>query len=258
MTTDSVASVPLDPDHVRACEGAELAALESWMRAVPPRVAHEFGIGWERLGEALLVHANTDVLMFNRVLGLGALESRTERVLAAALERFSSLGVRRFMVQIAPGPWAEGLAATAREHGFYDHNYGIRLSRDASPPPAAPTDLTHAPMRPQDAMAFGAIRSEFRGRGAQSALIARRIEAALSAGCGQMVVETAADTAEKPNPSTHILRRFGFLDLYHRHNWVKLLAQEGTSEPGPGRADSRPELGADEEFGGGARIRTGV
>jgi GNAT superfamily N-acetyltransferase len=65
-----------------------------------------------------------------------------------------------------------------------------------------------------------------RGRGAQSALIAARLEAARRAGCHWACVETSADTPEKPNPSTHNLRRLGFTDAYERPNWVKVLREE--------------------------------
>ena len=68
-------------------------------------------------------------------------------------------------------------------------------------------------------------RLSHRGRGAQSALIAARIDFARGAGCRWLAVETAADTEEKPNPSTHNLRRLGFRDLYERPNWVKVLRE---------------------------------
>lgn len=64
-----------------------------------------------------------------------------------------------------------------------------------------------------------------RGLGAHSALIEARIDFARGAGCEWITVETAADTAEQPNPSTHNLRRLGFRDLYKRPNWVKVLAE---------------------------------
>lgn len=64
-----------------------------------------------------------------------------------------------------------------------------------------------------------------RGLGAHSALIEARIDFARGAGCEWITVETAADTEEQPNPSTHNLRRLGFRDLYERPNWVKVLRE---------------------------------
>lgn len=83
-------------------------------------------------------------------------------------------------------------------------------------------------VRPQGAVAwfgFAATDARYRRRGAQSALIATRLAAALAAGCRWACVETAADTPEKPNPSTHNLRRLGFRDAYERPNWVKVLKE---------------------------------
>ncbi len=73
-------------------------------------------------------------------------------------------------------------------------------------------------------LGLAATRPASRGRGLQTALIARRIEAARAADCRHLVVETALDTPERPNPSTHNLRRMGFRDAYERVNWVKVLA----------------------------------
>ena len=55
------------------------------------------------------------------------------------------------------------------------------------------------------------------------AFVAARIEAAREAGCRWVCVETAPDTPEMPNPSTHNLHRMGFADAYERPNWVKVL-----------------------------------
>lgn len=58
-----------------------------------------------------------------------------------------------------------------------------------------------------------------RGRGAQSALIARRIETGLAEGCHAFVVETAEETPERPVPSTRNLLRHGFEIIYLRPNY---------------------------------------
>ena len=62
-----------------------------------------------------------------------------------------------------------------------------------------------------------------RGRGIQSALIARRIHDAARAGCRWVVVETAEDRPDKPAPSYRNQSRAGFRILYRRpsHVWPK-------------------------------------
>jgi GNAT superfamily N-acetyltransferase len=72
-------------------------------------------------------------------------------------------------------------------------------------------------------LGLGATHQAHRGRGAQSALIAARLDAARAMGVRLLAVETTDDTPETPNPSTHNLRRLGFRDLYPRRNWVKVL-----------------------------------
>jgi GNAT superfamily N-acetyltransferase len=66
----------------------------------------------------------------------------------------------------------------------------------------------------------GATVPEFRGRGAQSALIAVRAEVARQAGCRWIVAETGAPADGEHNPSLDNLRRLGLHDLYLRDNWV--------------------------------------
>jgi GNAT superfamily N-acetyltransferase len=74
---------------------------------------------------------------------------------------------------------------------------------------------------------FAATLEAHRGRGIQSALIARRMRDAGELGCAWAVVETAEDKPEKPAPSYRNLRRLGFELLYLRPNWVKVLAPAG-------------------------------
>lgn len=59
-----------------------------------------------------------------------------------------------------------------------------------------------------------------RGRGAQAALMVRRINDAAAAGCAWITCETGAETPEHPNPSLHNMRRMGLTELYERRNWV--------------------------------------
>lgn len=68
-------------------------------------------------------------------------------------------------------------------------------------------------------LSWAATLPEARGRGAQSALIATRLRDGILRGCRWFVSETAEDLPEKPNPSTHNLRRMGFEPLYLRPNY---------------------------------------
>jgi hypothetical protein len=63
----------------------------------------------------------------------------------------------------------------------------------------------------------------YRRRGAQHALIVRRLQDAADAGCKWVSVETAEDTVTRDAPSFRNLRRLGFEVAYTRPNylWVK-------------------------------------
>jgi GNAT superfamily N-acetyltransferase len=69
-------------------------------------------------------------------------------------------------------------------------------------------------------LAGAATLPDFRGRGAQLALMAARIEAARDQGAQWVTAETGSETPEHPNPSLHNMYRAGLTLLYHRRNWL--------------------------------------
>jgi GNAT superfamily N-acetyltransferase len=266
------------PELVQSCETAEQAAVTSWHEAMPESLRRTLRVGGGPLGSGFLVHAAADVLMFNRVVGLGVGSPASEADLDQAVAHFEAAGARRFMVQVAPHARPGTLLDWLAARGFYRHNHWIRLVRDTSAVESVRTELRVSEFGEAHADEFGRMEAEafghppelaglsaclvgqpgwrffgafdgdalvsvsalrvngpaawfgfasthatHRGRGAQSALIAARIEAAREAGCRWVCVETAPDTPEKPNPSTHNLRRLGFTDAYERPNWVKVL-----------------------------------
>ena len=73
---------------------------------------------------------------------------------------------------------------------------------------------------------FAATDAAHRKRGAQQALVLKRLEDAKAAGCRWVSVETAEDTVTRDAPSFRNLRRFGFEVAYPRpnHLWVKTHA----------------------------------
>lgn len=69
------------------------------------------------------------------------------------------------------------------------------------------------------ALLGAATLPEYRGRGAQSALIAVRAQSARRAGVDRVVAETGVPTTEGANPSLNNLLRAGLVPLYERANW---------------------------------------
>ncbi|KRF45013.1 GCN5 family acetyltransferase [Terrabacter sp. Soil811] len=73
---------------------------------------------------------------------------------------------------------------------------------------------------PAAAFCGAATLPEARGRGAQSAFMKLRVEAARAAGCTWMSAETWQELEGAHNPSLHNMLRSGFVEVYDRRNWV--------------------------------------
>lgn len=73
------------------------------------------------------------------------------------------------------------------------------------------------------ALSGAATLESHRGRGAQRALMARRIEDAARVGVLTLGTETGSETVDAPNPSLHNMHWAGFRRLYSRQNWVRTL-----------------------------------
>lgn len=67
---------------------------------------------------------------------------------------------------------------------------------------------------------FASTLQSHRGRGAQGAILTRRIKDAAAAGCKWLTVETAEQTPEKSAPSYRNMLRFGFEVAYLRANYI--------------------------------------
>jgi hypothetical protein len=68
-------------------------------------------------------------------------------------------------------------------------------------------------------LGFGGTVPDHRGRGAQSALLARRIRRAAELGCASLVVETGMPVDGRPGKSYRNILRAGFVEAYPRPNW---------------------------------------
>ncbi len=71
----------------------------------------------------------------------------------------------------------------------------------------------------------------YRGRGAQKALIARRIDDARAMGCTRLVVETAEETSDRRAHAFRNVRRLGFEVAYVRPNYIYAPAPPNTGGP---------------------------
>lgn len=69
-------------------------------------------------------------------------------------------------------------------------------------------------------LGFGSTLASHRKRGAQSALLAQRINDGAARGCTWFVTETEEDSLQAPNPSYHNMLRAGFKFAYLRDNYI--------------------------------------
>ncbi len=69
-------------------------------------------------------------------------------------------------------------------------------------------------------LGVGATLADYRNRGAQSALLAARIELAAGAGCTVIATETGESIAGEVNPSLNNIRRAGFVQVCSRQNYA--------------------------------------
>lgn len=134
---------------------------------------------------------------------------RVERVGTGRAHDFATMVVRGLGMPDATRPW---LAATVGR-GAWRHY----LAFDEDTPVATATLLVEGET---GWLGFAVTDASHRGRGAQSALVARRIADAQALGVKRLVVETAEETAERHTPSFHNLRRLGFHLAYLRPNFL--------------------------------------
>lgn len=80
-------------------------------------------------------------------------------------------------------------------------------------------------------LGFGGTFPSSQRRGAQNAIIARRIHDAADLGCRLLTSETKPDTPSWPSPSYRNMLRAGFKVAYKRHNF-RLKATSYQREPG--------------------------
>lgn len=263
-------------DQVRRHERMESDYWRDWYDAAPAEIRRRYGTAAEGAeGAVLLLMPRVDMLMFNRVLGLGLEKPVTEAQLDGIVARYRAAGSPRYFVPLAPAAEPAEARDWLLARGLVRHNRWAKLERGVDSVPEARTDARIEEIGPEHAAAFGrvlregfgmdpgldawtaalvgrkdwrhymafdgaipvgtaslyargewaslgfaATLPEARGRGVQSALIARRIEDARAMGCRFLSVETAEDKPDKPAPSFHNVTRLGFRVAYYRDNYL--------------------------------------
>ena len=244
---------------------------------MPTALSTRFGIDVSRVAGAVALHApGAQLVMINRVIGLGFRPSLTEAALDDVIALYGALGVKKFLVSwcplarpIAAMHWmaARGFRVDGELAKFYFRptprtrsltsdltvihidrsravEYGTLVARGHNDPPefsaAHAATVGHPDWRHylvldgerpigggclflRDGVAwcgFASTVPEYRGRGAQAALLARRANDAANAGVELVCCEAAPDTAAYPSPSYRNMIRSGFTRAYVRPNML--------------------------------------
>ena len=118
---------------------------------------------------------------------------------------FGQVAVEAFGMPEGLGPWLVAIVGRPSWHAY--------VARDGDQVVATGALFVRGDV---GWLGVGATLPSHRRRGAQGALMARRIEDAVKLGCRWLVTETGEDTPERPNPSFHNMVRAGFQLAYLR------------------------------------------
>jgi GNAT superfamily N-acetyltransferase len=175
---------------------------------------------FEWIGQCRLRHYNNWVKLF-RPIGdppAATTDLRIERVGLEHAGAIADLLVRAFDWPDAVRPWMTRIVGRPGWHHYLAFNGDT---------PAA-TAALHVTGR-YGYLGPAATHPDFRQRGAQSALIARRLRDAADLDCEMLISETAEDRPDDPSPSFRNMQRAGFQIAYVRPNYI---GEPGLCPPG--------------------------
>jgi hypothetical protein len=129
---------------------------------------------------------------------------------AADGEAFGQVACAGFGMPPLLSPWLGALCGRA--------NWRCYIARDAGTPVGVGALFLHDGA---GWLGIGATRTEARGRGSQSAILARRVADAVAAGCDLMATETGSAVPGEPQTSFQNILRAGFEIAYERENFTE-------------------------------------
>lgn len=204
---------PAGPDAIDAFTGAfEAADVRRFMVQLCPDARPNALKEW--LEARGFYHHNNWVKLWRDVSPIdpGPSDLRVERIGREHAGEFARILGVGFGYPETLAPWSRAKAGAAGWRHY--------LAFDGDTPVATGALL---PRGDTAWLGMAATLGSHRGRGAQSALIARRVADAASLGCRFVVTETAEETPARPAPSYRNLTRLDFQVAYLRPNFVKVL-----------------------------------
>jgi hypothetical protein len=130
---------PLSPDEIaQLVEFAEGVAYADLFRFAPA----ELHMQVESVGSAIALVAETmDIVLFNRVIGLGLREPATEAMVDRIVARYRQAGIRNFTVQVSPTAQPAALLGWLTARNLLRRDNWAKVYRTAEAQVLIPTDL---------------------------------------------------------------------------------------------------------------------
>jgi GNAT superfamily N-acetyltransferase len=124
----------------RLVEFGEGCAWENFFSTAPDDYRSELGLHVDHLGSAIVLSMpGVEDTFFNRIIGLGLVESVTEGMLDELMSFIHGVGSKYFMVNLSPSAHPPEIQYWLAERGFWTVDYHAKLFRRASPPPETNT-----------------------------------------------------------------------------------------------------------------------
>jgi len=138
-----------------------------------------------------------------------ATDLRVEPIGRSFAPRFASIACTSFGMPAHLEPWVAALVGRAGWHHY--------LAFDGQEPVASAALFVSGEI---GWLGIAGTLPSARRRGAQGALMERRLRDGSAIGCRWFVTETGEDTPQQPNPSYHNMLRLGFTLAYNRPNYM--------------------------------------
>lgn len=139
----------------------EVGEGEAWADtylSAPADFAANFGIRVERIGPAIaLITEKIDIMLLNRVIGLGVMEPATEAMVDDIVALYHQAGIQNFAVQVSPSVQPADLPACLEARGLSRRDNWAKVYRGVEPAPLVPTDLQIRCIGPEYAAAFAGV-----------------------------------------------------------------------------------------------------
>lgn len=145
----------LSPDEIaELVEFAEGEAYVDLFRTAPVDLHMQV----ESIGSAILLVAETmDIVLFNRVIGLGLREPATEAMVDSIVVRYRQAGICNFAVHVSPAAQPSALPGWLATHNLLRRDNWAKVYRRAESQALIPTDLRIQRIGREQAAAFAEV-----------------------------------------------------------------------------------------------------